>query len=158
MIPSDNQDGFTLAEVLVALLILAVGSVALVGAMGTLIRSSVNQRGFSSTDSFAKSYVEAVEQKVATSTWGCSIDLTPAVAATTLQVTVTRVWLDSSTGASISNCATYAASRCPAESSPYPPECVPGAIRLTLDVVDPGGPNQPKVQTTTETIFRRGNA
>lgn len=153
-----DDAGLTLAEMLIALLILGVGAVALVGAMGSLVRSSVTQKGFAANDSYAKTYLEAVKLKAAVTSWSCDLDLTPVLPSSEFQVDASWTWISGASGAAVQDCDVFAEARCPGESSPYPSECTPGAVRLTLKVTQVGAGNRPQVTTETETVLRRGNA
>lgn len=164
-----DDDGFTLAEMLIALLILGVGAVAMVGAMGSLVRSSVTYRGFSATDNYTKTYLEAVKQKASATAWSCNIDLTPVgLPVTDLPApSVLLTWIDGPSGSPIppsttpsrTACEDFAYKKCPAEpSAPTVAECVPGAVRVQVSVGKPGTLNSPSVEAGTETVVRRGNA
>jgi prepilin-type N-terminal cleavage/methylation domain-containing protein len=151
-----DDDGFTLAEVLVALAILAIASVALVGGMGNLIVSSSVHRGFSSTDTLARAYIEDVQRLAQNAAWNCNTTFTPSTNTAGFDVTPSWAWVDASTGA-VTNCSGYAAARCPAESAPYPPECTPGVMRLSLTVTLPGASGHTSVRTDTTAYVRRSN-
>lgn len=164
-----DDGGFTLAEMLIALLILGVGAVAMVGAMGSLVRSSVTYRGFSATDNYTKTYLEGVKQKASSTAWSCNIDLTPVgLPATDLPAPeVVLTWIDGTAGSAIppstkdsrSACEDFAYNRCPAEpSAPTVAECIPGAVRVQVSVGREGTLNSPSVEAGTETVVRRGNA
>lgn len=159
-----RDEGFTLAEVLVALAILGIASVALVGAMGNLVVSSSIHRGFSGTDTLARAYVEDVQKLAQDTPWSCTTTFAPGTVTTGYSVSTSWSWIDLTTGASLpgatlqSACEGYAAVKCPAETSPYPSECTPGAMRLVLNVTRPGDAGHTSVRTDTTTMVRRANA
>ena len=151
-----DEEGFTLAEVLVALAILGICAVALVGAMGNLVLSSSVHRGFSGVDTLTRAYIEEAERLGQNSTWSCSTDLTPSTDTSGYAVTATWQWIDPSSGAS-TDCTTYAKARCPQESAPYPAECTPGVQKLTLAVELIGGSGHTSVRSDTTALIRRSN-
>lgn len=59
-----NEAGFTLVELLIALVIMGVAVVALVGALSTLVLSSTTHRGHSVIEASVHSYTDAVERWV----------------------------------------------------------------------------------------------
>lgn len=155
----NEDEGFTLVEVLIALAILSIAAVALVGAMQNLVVSSSIHRGFSSTDALARAIVEDVEQQAQDASWTCTTSFASTVDTTGYQVAQTWNWIDATTGQPIpGSCSTFAAARCPAESSPFPAECTPGILRLQLTVTRAGDAAHSSVKTDTTATMRRANA
>ena len=61
-----QDDGFTLTEVLVALVILSVAIVTIVGVMTNMVIGSETQRGQAEADAGIRAYVEAIDNQLVT--------------------------------------------------------------------------------------------
>lgn len=58
-----DEDGMTLIEILIALIIMSVAVVTLVGALGSLLISTQHHRGLGSTDTVVRDWGEAVKER-----------------------------------------------------------------------------------------------
>ena len=95
------DSGFTLVEVLVAVVIMAVATVSIVGAMTSTFSLTEQHRGNASTDTVARSFEEAIQQKQANLTAATFLpcptvaNLTPTFSVPNFTTTVTGVeyWL-----------------------------------------------------------------
>jgi prepilin-type N-terminal cleavage/methylation domain-containing protein len=175
MKPRDGS-GFTLVEVLVAVVILGIAALGIIPAVQALVLSSENHRGQASADSVLRSYAEVVERKALSTSITCPslTDLQPTASefpATGWNLTVTGVtqtttpdyWIPaadfrSGTWGDATTCANYAAAHCPA-LSPAPAECSGGLIRLQLtDTSTTVNPKHSTPSATTQLLIRRGQS
>jgi prepilin-type N-terminal cleavage/methylation domain-containing protein len=171
-----DGSGFTLVEVLVAVVILGIAALGIIPAVQALVLSSENHRGQASADSVLRSYAEVVERKALSTSIACPslADLTPTASefpGTGWAFTVTGViqsatpdyWIPaadfrSGTWSDAAACANHAAAHCPALSPP-PAECGGGLIRLRLtDTSTTVNPKHSTPSATTELLIRRGQS
>jgi prepilin-type N-terminal cleavage/methylation domain-containing protein len=171
----ESEDGFTLVEILVALVILSVCIIALVSAMTSLLLATEHHRGQGATDTVVRDYGEAIKQKAisATTYTKCptTADLTPSTFPSDARFktpTIDKVeyWVstspnDPTTGSYTTNRATCTARYdflCIVGGvTSVRHECDPGIQRVTISV-QAAAASLRGGQTTTRILVRRGNA
>lgn len=177
-----GDEGFTLVEVLIALVILAVASVVLVASMGSLVVASANHRGIASSDAVLRDFSDAVKAKAATvssstyttcyppglvPTGSASAWYTPPSSFTgTVTVTSLSYWIPadstlttSSKWGTQADCIAYVDSVCPqyqgVESTAPPALCDPGVEQVGIQVVDQTRTNHGTSKAIGQVVVRR---
>jgi len=178
--PRSTDSGFTLVEVLVAVVILGIAAAGIIPAVRALILSSQDHRGQASADAVLRSYSEAVEEKVRDlfvlcptlaqvtptaaefSASGWSLAIAPV--STSSSPVAADYWIPSTadfrtgTWGNKTACTTAAATKCPT-LSPTPPECDGGLMRVRVTVTSTTtNPSRSTPQASTELLVRRGQA
>lgn len=169
-----DNSGFTLVEVLVAVVILGIAALGIIPAVQALVLSSENHRGQATADSVLRSYAEVVERKALSTSIACPslADLAPtafefpgtgwtfALAGDT-QSTTPDYWIPAAdfrmgTWGTAADCTNYATDHCPALSPP-PAECGGGLIRLRVTATSTTvNPKHSTPSAATELLIRRG--
>ena len=176
-----TDGGFTLVEVLVALVILGVAVVAIVGVMVNLVIGSETQKGQAEADAGIRAYAEAIQNQLNTapsanvsgSSCPSATDMAPSASNFTQRSTypdltfaITNIEYfipnaDRSTGytvtTDINQCQTAYTNACP--NGEVLSACSPGLYRLTLGVTVSLNSQNVRGSTATESILvRRGNS
>ena len=172
-----DDAGFTLIEILVALVILSVAVVTFVGVLTSLMLATEHHRGQGGTDTVARDWAEAVKKKAITTTaysacpqWTPDLDpgfTFPSGYAANATPTV-EYWIpnsiDNPTTGSFKSARTdcydtsvshkgFYQQRCGDRTDV---ECAPGVQRVTLSVKATNASSR-GVVTTTQIVLRRGN-
>ncbi|MGD9798161.1 MAG: prepilin-type N-terminal cleavage/methylation domain-containing protein [Acidimicrobiia bacterium] len=165
-----DEDGFSLIELLIAVVVLGTGVVAVLAAMTTSITSSDVHRSLAGGEAVTRDYADAVKAKALAAT---TFTLCPPATALTpdfdepgYTVTITAVeYWDPDEGdprngsyGSRAGCLAEAAARCAGLPDPLPPSCDSGVQRVTMEVRPEGKSGAAATTTTSRVVVRRGNA
>jgi prepilin-type N-terminal cleavage/methylation domain-containing protein len=173
-----DDAGFTLIEILVAMVILSVAVVALITVMASLSLATEHHRGLGSTDTVVRDLGEGAKRKAIylsqnSSYPKCPVwsDLDPQTATPPMftfpagyalvSTPTVEYWIPASTSdprtgafsADRNDCLNNYALICQGDTRP---ECDPGLVRLTLKVSTSIASSRGG-QTTTQVLVRRGN-
>jgi prepilin-type N-terminal cleavage/methylation domain-containing protein len=175
----DREAGFTLIEILVALVILSVTVVTFISVMASLTLATEHHRGQGAVDTVVRDYAEAVKSKAITATTTVKCPLASDLAPTSFTYDTTKFsaptidqveyWIPSAadpqtgtfetdrlkcTNPSPSNLGYYER-LCGTDTRP---ECDPGLQRVTVSVtVLASAQNLRGSKTTTQVLVRRVN-
>jgi prepilin-type N-terminal cleavage/methylation domain-containing protein len=172
---AQDADGFSLIELLIAIVVLGVGVVAVVSAMSTTIIVVDVHRSLSAGETVTRNYVDAVKAKAlaATTYTKCPsiADVTPTFSAGGYSASVSGVeyWLpdvnNPLTGSYVTQaaCVTAYQSRCAGLPSPLPAFCDTTVQRVSISVSTALGAKSGAADTSTKPqtsriVIRRGNA
>jgi prepilin-type N-terminal cleavage/methylation domain-containing protein len=163
-----GEDGFTLVEILMALVILSVAILVFVGVLTSLTVQTETHRGQGAVDTVARDWGEAIKQKAlnATSYVQCPVwsDLNPSFTFPTGfsgSTPTVEYWVPSganpqsgSFSSDRNQCTNFITNvqHCTATQL----ECDPGLQRVTL-TVSAASASLKNAQTTTQVLVRRGN-
>jgi prepilin-type N-terminal cleavage/methylation domain-containing protein len=161
--------GFTLVEILVALVILSVCVIGLVGVLTSLMLSTQHHRGLGATDTVARDFGEAVKKQAIHTTAFVKCPQASDVNATfpydatkfTPSLTTVEYWIPTTVGDPLTGTFTTDRTKCVERyeffcGTSVRPECNPGLLRITL-TVDALAANMKGGKTTTQVLVRRGN-
>lgn len=146
--PRDTEAGFSLTEVLGALIILGIAIGAIIAAMGTSIIASDVHRKLVTGDAVIRNYAQALQRPSAFKPCPtpadyapAAIGYTPPAGATTPPATIK--WWDGG------NPATFTTATCPA------PDDRKGLQLVTIRVVTPGATGQGTITQHLDVVVRR---
>jgi prepilin-type N-terminal cleavage/methylation domain-containing protein len=166
---AQDADGFSLIELLIAIVVLGVGVVAVVSAMSTTIVVVDVHRSLSAGETITRNYVDAVKAKAlaATTYTKCPLiaDVTPTFSASGYVVTVTGVeyWLPDAnnplTGSYVTQtaCVTAYQARCADLPTPLPAFCDTTVQRVSINVAPANKTGAADTDQTSRIVIRRGN-
>jgi prepilin-type N-terminal cleavage/methylation domain-containing protein len=181
----NDEAGFSLIELLIAVVILGIGATAVVAAMGTAIIGSNTHRSLASAEAVTRDFSEALKSELATTPYtNCptlsefsGVSVTPPAGFTIQSVDAdatkvewwnpdnpndgdpkTGTFLDMAVAANRTLCQDrYENDTCPAQPDPRPAYCDSGLVRVTFAVVI-GDQSKPEgVTETARILLRRGD-